>query len=221
MAQSDRSNNPLIPRSGVTQATNAQDTPEENLRTLFSEVSALAVRLRQAEGRLADVDGFEAKGRSILQIIERLGPQTVPQIAQVRLTSRQNVQILVNWLKAQGCVESMNNSAHKRSWLVSLTPRGKAVLVDWARNEAVLLGSLAPHVSQTDLKCAISLVSDIRRLLRSGAKPAAQNDGAPQAMRRRQRERTERKATPLATEVEPAPPSGEAFYQNELPVSLL
>ena len=54
------------------------------------------------------------------------GPLTVPQIAQMRPTSRQRMQRLADELAAEGLVEFIDNPGHRRSKLLSLTPRGES-----------------------------------------------------------------------------------------------
>ena len=58
----------------------------------------------------------------------------MPQIAQKRFTSRQNIQILVDRLEKQAHVEILGNPAHKRSVLVRLTELGRAWLADDERS---------------------------------------------------------------------------------------
>ena len=53
-----------------------------------------------------------------------LGPLTVPQIAQMRPTSRQRMQRLADELADEGLVEFIDNPKHQRSKLVQLTRNG-------------------------------------------------------------------------------------------------
>ena len=55
-----------------------------------------------------------------------LGSLTVPQIAEMRSTSRQRMQRLADELAAEGLVEFIDNPKHRRSKLVRLTPQGDA-----------------------------------------------------------------------------------------------
>jgi DNA-binding MarR family transcriptional regulator len=55
-----------------------------------------------------------------------LGPLTVPQIAQMRPTSRQRMQRLADELAAEGLVKFISNPKHRRSKLVQLTRKGDA-----------------------------------------------------------------------------------------------
>src|SRR5262245_25632462 len=81
---------------------------------LFHLLHALAAQLHGA-GELT------AGRRGVLRGLDRLGPQTVPQMARARPVSRQYIQMLVNELESEGLVELVENAAHKRSRLVRLT----------------------------------------------------------------------------------------------------
>jgi len=105
--------------------------PGREMRALLSEILALAIRLRR--GFPQDAEQLPAGGQEVLEILEAHGDQTVPQIARLRGTSRQNIQILVNKLQQDGCVELANNPAHKRSNLVRATNKGSARLLNAGR----------------------------------------------------------------------------------------
>src|SRR5262249_58287121 len=62
----------------------------------------------------------------LMRSLALLGPLTVPQIAQMRPTSRQRMQRLADELAAEGFVEFIDNPKHRRSKLVRLTPTGDA-----------------------------------------------------------------------------------------------
>ena len=51
---------------------------------------------------------------------------TVPEIARMRPVARQHIQKLANEMAADGLIEFVDNPAHKRSKLVSLTAKGIA-----------------------------------------------------------------------------------------------
>ena len=113
----------------VLPAENGQSTADaafhDKLQVLFAEATALANQLRKtaASGpRQADSPGG---GWSVLQVLGRLGPLTVPAIARNRTVSRQSIQTLVNRLEPHGCVALAANPAHKKSGLVHLTDIGR------------------------------------------------------------------------------------------------
>src|SRR5207247_10216928 len=64
-------------------------------------------------------DAVGAGEISVLRALSEHGAHTVPQIARLRDTSRQNIQILVNRLASQGLVEFSSNPDRKSTRLNS------------------------------------------------------------------------------------------------------
>src|SRR5215471_18250047 len=77
----------------------------ERLEALLVEVNGLANRLKSPDPRST----LPSASRAALQLLQRYGPQTVPQIARARFSSRQNIQILINRLHQDGLVEFVTN----------------------------------------------------------------------------------------------------------------
>src|ERR1051325_5354902 len=134
---------------------------QERLEALLIEVNGLANRLKATDPRVA----IPSASRAALQVLQRCGPQTVPQIARARFSSRQNIQILINRLKEEGLVEFVSNPDHKRSVLVRLTHRGQATIAQATAAEARLSNDLLPSFSQTELSSATEVLSKLRKLL--------------------------------------------------------
>ncbi len=188
------------------------------LEALFDEVNALQIRLKQA------VRGFHSEtdstfvGQDVLQILAESGAQTVPQIARVRSTSRQNIQILVNRLKARGCVELVDNPAHKKSVLVRLTPRGQALLTSALAEQERFKTNLLSHLGENELSDAVNLLRRVRNLLielSGSSATVADGSGALEQLPKPVR----RKPEP-ATENE-LPTAQDQLDEHELPVNLL
>jgi len=113
----------------------SQHDNEMSVLELLNQINAVAIRLRQ---RVQAGPGPESRisiaEHAVLDLINQSGVLTVPQIAQKRFTSRQNIQILVDRLEKQAHVEILGNPAHKRSVLVRLTELGRAWLADDERS---------------------------------------------------------------------------------------
>src|SRR6266404_4671174 len=131
------------------------------IQTLLDEIMALAIRLRQgiAHGKQELPPG----GQQVLEVLLRHGDQTVPQIARLRGTSRQNIQILVNHLRAGGCVDLVGNPSHKRSRLVCATQKGEKLLLAARRVDDASLTMLASLVPATDIASTIAILRRIRQ----------------------------------------------------------
>jgi DNA-binding MarR family transcriptional regulator len=170
------------------------------------EVNGLANRLKSTDPHAT----LPSASRAALQVLQRHGPQTVPQIARARFSSRQNIQILINRLQEEGLVEFVTNPDHKRSALVRLTPRGQAAISEAGKEAAELTTRILPSFSQSELSSATDVLSRLRSLLRPTQEPL--------------RPGTERvssspaPSTPVNREPVSESPSTE---EGDLPVSLL
>jgi DNA-binding MarR family transcriptional regulator len=89
---------------------------------LMLEVAQYFFRIRAIGQKTGLITSWGAFG--FLRSLALLGPQTVPQIAEMRPTSRQRMQRLADELAAEGLVEFIDNPRHRRSRLVRLTRAG-------------------------------------------------------------------------------------------------
>src|SRR4051812_10304188 len=138
---------------------------KDALKALFLEVSLLATRLRFAKGFWDGETSLAASDFSVLRVLAESGPLTVPQIARLRGTSRQNIQILVNRLEVDGCVSLGENPAHKRSDLVQLTADGQRLFEVGRSKEAGFMTTLAGNISEADIVAANYLLRQFRSRL--------------------------------------------------------
>jgi DNA-binding MarR family transcriptional regulator len=158
---------PISPRPESLKAPNlGEATP---VAILLAEVNALAIRLKQKAKAIPGGPG-ELLGaeHAVLDIIERVGALTVPQIARERSTSRQNIQILVDRLAAQGRIELVTNPAHKRSDLVRLTERGRTWLAAGEEGRRQTLLEVGSQLSELEINSTTCVLRKVHSLL-SGA----------------------------------------------------
>ena len=137
----------------------------EALMGLIEEAIAVHLQLQILTEQLHGHSELSRACRGILRDLYRLGPRTVPQLARGRPVSRQSVLMLVNRLISDGLVESSRNREHKRSYLVRLTPRGKALLEEMWSRETALLNSLNLDLSLDDLQAATNVLHRLRDAL--------------------------------------------------------
>jgi DNA-binding MarR family transcriptional regulator len=183
---------------------------EGELESLFAEVNALSLMLNRAAHVEYAGGELSAGEASVLQILKRSGPQTVPQIARERSTSRQNIQMQVNRLAKQGCVETSINPAHMRSALLYLTAKGESLLSAAQQQQNQLSARIEPSLTLERLRAALQVLRGVRDLL-DQQKPTRVNNG-PLPIARSQR--PDLRAT--------ASPSQEmAEEEAALPVNLL
>jgi len=138
------------------------------LGRLFEATTALFHRLRAAAAQVHGQGELTAGRRGVLRDLERLGPQTVPQMARRRPVSRQHIQTLVNALIADGLTEAVENPAHRRSRLVRLTASGRALVEAMRRREARILAAIPLDLGRhgtRDLERAAEVLNRVRAAL--------------------------------------------------------
>src|SRR5215218_914564 len=89
------------------------------------------------------------------------GPLTVPQIAQMRPTSRQRMQRLVDELAAEGLVQFIDNPKHRRSKLVRLTAKGEARYRELNIRFLSIASTLGVALSEADIRKTTEIVRQL------------------------------------------------------------
>jgi DNA-binding MarR family transcriptional regulator len=134
------------------------------LMTVFEETRALFHRLKVVVEQIHKQGQMSGGLRGVLRSLFAEGPQTVPQMARSRPTSRQHIQVLVNRLLELGLVELVDNPAHKRSRLVSLTSAGRKRINAMNQREAALLKKLPVDIPEKDLHKTVRTMKRLREL---------------------------------------------------------
>ncbi len=138
---------------------------DSSISPLIGEAIALFHRLKWVSQQIHQQGEMSAGKGGILMGLDTFGPQTVPQMARARPVSRQYIQTLVNQLLKEGHVELTENSVHKRSSLVQLTPQGKKSLARMNRRQREILGKLEIQIAEKRLQTAAEVLRDVRKLL--------------------------------------------------------
>jgi DNA-binding MarR family transcriptional regulator len=100
------------------------DTKAAAIAELMLDVAQCFFRIRAMGQKAGLITSWGGGAFGFLRSLALLGPLTVPQIAQMRPTSRQRMQRLADELAAEGLVEFVGNPRHRRSKLVQLTRKG-------------------------------------------------------------------------------------------------
>jgi DNA-binding MarR family transcriptional regulator len=124
------------------------------LEAVIDAITLAYHRLVLASDRLHLDRGLTTGMRSVLFLLEREGPQTVARLAEARSVSRQFLHRLVGTLQAGGWVELADNPRHRRSPLVTLTPKGVAEVAQIRALEAPFLAQLAANSDAAALTAA-------------------------------------------------------------------
>ncbi len=99
--------------------------------------------------------------RAVLEVLHDDGPRTVPAVARTLDLSRQFVQRLVDACAARGLVADEPNPAHRRSPLVTLTPRGEDEISDILADEAATLRRVAAGLDPDDVEACLRVVDHL------------------------------------------------------------
>jgi len=135
------------------------------LHVLFDEVRGLSVTLKQWGDALHEGLGVTAATRGVLDALLLGGAATVPRIARERGASRQHVQQLVNALLERDLVERHRNPNHKRSLLIALTDKGRALVENMRAEERNSVARIQAGVSDHAVDDAVLVLAAWRTAL--------------------------------------------------------
>lgn len=130
---------------------------------VFDLIGALYRRgLRKLEQGEA-VEGVSVGVRSVLTLLHRYGPMTVPQMGRVTTLTRQFVQRMVNDALARGWVEATPNPAHQRSSLIRITDEGETVITTILRREHELNRQVGGDLTDAELRACKRVLKEMLR----------------------------------------------------------
>jgi DNA-binding MarR family transcriptional regulator len=132
---------------------------------LFEETRRLSQALEQWGEALHEGLGLTAATRGILDALLLGGAATVPRIARERGASRQHVQQLVDALLERDLVERHSNPYHKRSSLIALTDKGRALVENMRAEERNAIGRIQGGVSDHAIEEAAQVLAAWRTAL--------------------------------------------------------
>ncbi|WP_163267704.1 MarR family winged helix-turn-helix transcriptional regulator [Chelativorans alearense] len=130
----------------------------EAVAELMLEVAQCFFKIRALGQKTGFITGWGGGVFGFMRSLALLGPLTVPQIAQMRPTSRQRMQRLANELAAEGLVEFIDNPKHRRSKLVRLTPVGEARYSELTASLLSIASTMGGDVSEVDIRKTTDIV---------------------------------------------------------------
>jgi DNA-binding MarR family transcriptional regulator len=107
-------------------APRVADSKAQAITELMLEVAQCFFRIRALGQKTGLITPWGGGAFGFMRSLAVLGPLTVPQIAEMRPTSRQRMQRLADELAAAGLVRFVDNPKHRRSKRVQLTSKGEA-----------------------------------------------------------------------------------------------
>jgi DNA-binding MarR family transcriptional regulator len=137
------------------------DSKAEAIAELMLEVAQCFFRIRAVGQKTGFITSWGGGAFGFMRSLALLGPLTVPQIAQMRPTSRQRMQRLANELAAEGLVEFIDNPKHRRSKLVQLTPKGAARYRELNARFLSIASTMGGTLSEAEIRKTTAIVRQL------------------------------------------------------------
>jgi DNA-binding MarR family transcriptional regulator len=134
------------------------DSRAEAITELMLEVAQCFFRIRALGQKTGLITSWGGGAFGFMRSLALLGPLTVPQIAQMRPTSRQRMQRLADELAAEGFVKFIDNPKHRRSKLVQLTPKGDARYRELNARLLSIASTMGVTLGEADIRKTIAIV---------------------------------------------------------------
>ena len=147
-----------VPRTGAGPIV---DSKAEAIAELMLEVAQCFFRIRAVGQKTGLITSWGGGAFGFMRSLALLGPLTVPQIAQMRPTSRQRMQRLADELAAEGLVEFIDNPKHRRSKLVRLTPKGDARYRELNARLLAIASTMGVALSEADIRKTTEIVRQL------------------------------------------------------------
>jgi DNA-binding MarR family transcriptional regulator len=151
-------------RTGAGRRTGAgaiADGKAEAIAGLMLEVAQCFFKIRALGQKAGFITSWGGGAFGFMRSLALLGPLTVPQIAQMRPTSRQRMQRLADELAAEGLVKFIDNPRHRRSKLVRLTPKGDAHYRELNARLLAIASTMDVALSEADIRKTTELVRQL------------------------------------------------------------
>src|SRR5215207_6057989 len=137
------------------------DRKTEAIAELMLEVTLCFFRIRALGQKTGLITSWGGGAFGFIRSLAMRGPLTVPQIAEMRPTSRQRMQRLADELASDGLVEFIDNPKHRRSKLVQLTPKGAAHYRELNARFLVISSELTVALSEGDIRKTTEIVRQL------------------------------------------------------------
>jgi DNA-binding MarR family transcriptional regulator len=125
---------------------------------LMLEIAQCFFRIRAVGQKTGLITSWGGGAFGFMRSLALLGPLTVPQIAEMRPTSRQRMQRLADELAAQGLVRFGDNPKHRRSKLVQLTRKGEVRYREMNAQFLSIASRLGAGLSEAEIRRTTEVV---------------------------------------------------------------
>ncbi|CAM2064655.1 MarR family transcriptional regulator [Sulfidibacter corallicola] len=135
----------------------------ERIYDLIRYVRPLYRNLARAVEDKLQGTGISVGMRAVLEILYDHGDATVPRVAQILGTGRQFIQRMVNDSMAADLVTRRPNPAHRRSWLICLTDKGRQAFEGIRAREGEKLLQVAMQIDPEELATCTRVIDTLTR----------------------------------------------------------
>jgi DNA-binding MarR family transcriptional regulator len=122
------------------------------------EVAQFFFRIRAVGRKTGLITSWGGGAFGFMRSLAVIGPLTVPQIAEMRPTSRQRMQRLADELATEGLVEFIDNPRHRRSKLVRLTRKGEVRYGEMSARLLAIASSMGTELSEAEIRKTTEIV---------------------------------------------------------------
>jgi DNA-binding MarR family transcriptional regulator len=134
------------------------DGKAQAIAELMLEVAQCFFRIRAVGQKTGLITSWGGGAFGFMRSLALLGPLTVPQIAEMRPTSRQRMQRLADELAAEGLLEFVDNPKHRRSKLVRLTGNGEERYREMNARLLSIASTMGVDLGEADIRGATGIV---------------------------------------------------------------
>lgn len=153
------------------------DSRAEAITELMLEVAQCFFRIRALGQKAGLITSWGGGAFGFMRSLALLGPLTVPQIAELRPTSRQRMQRLADELAAERLVEFIDNPKHRRSKLVRLTPKGHAHFRALDTRLLSIASTMGVALSEADVRKTTQIVRSLSNDVKARSERQAVGEG--------------------------------------------
>ena len=142
-------------------------TKEIQFAQLIWQVRRLFQRLASESNDLIAAYGITASQRAVLEFLDHNEPETLANMARAHDVSRQHIQQTVNDLLEKKLVESIENPAHKRSFLVQRTKAGGELFDSIKQIEKDLFKKMVKQFDAKAIEISLETLNQLNSFLHS------------------------------------------------------
>lgn len=138
-----------------------QDSTPEKLYEIIRLVRPLYKTLEASVAQELEKTGITVSQRAVLEQLQDQGALTVPAIGRRLILPRQFIQKIANELLEVALIERLENVAHKRSPLFTLTQEGRVAIEAIKARETEIMRPIAKALKPGDIEVTRAVMAGV------------------------------------------------------------